>query len=134
MGGVEALTLRRFAVGLAVLLGFDAIWLSSMVPVLYKPAFGDMMRPVMERRHMVIGLAAWTLLAIGIAVLAVGSASNEHDAFMMGALLGLTVYGVYNATNLASLRIPESSPMPWMDTAWGTFLSAMAAWVVYRIG
>jgi uncharacterized membrane protein len=47
-----------------------------------------------------------------------------------GALLGFVVYGVYDFTNLATLR-HYPVKLAIVDVAWGTFASALGAVAVW---
>ncbi len=56
------------------------------------------------------------------------------EAVLRCALFGLVVYGVYDMTNLATLR-QWSTNLALADMAWGTFVAAAAgacAWWVMR--
>lgn len=54
-------------------------------------------------------------------------ADQPGQALWQGAVLGAMAYGTYELTNLATLRAWNWS-MVAVDLAWGTVLTAVAAW------
>ena len=122
---------------LAVFLTCEAVWLSKV------------MRPLFER-HVGALLAAdvrWTaaagfyvIYAAGIVHFAALPALREGGppaAALNGALLGALVYGVYEATNMATLKGWTWS-MVAADVAGGAVFTALAAaasvWLVRAAG
>lgn len=53
-------------------------------------------------------------------------------AVLRAALVGLVAYGVYDLTNLATLR-DWSTKLALVDMAWGTFASAIAGAAAYAV-
>ncbi len=53
-------------------------------------------------------------------------------AILRAALVGLVSYGVYDLTNLATLR-DWSTKLALVDLAWGTFASAVAGAAAYAV-
>lgn len=121
-----------YAAGLISFLALDAIWLSTMVPRLYKPAMGDLIanpfQPVPAAIFYLIYAAGLGYFAIHPA-LASGKASM---AFIAGAALGFIAYATYDLTNQATIR---GWPMvlTLVDLAWGTIASGLAATISYLV-
>lgn len=70
------------------------------------------------------GALVYVLLAIAVITFVLPQLSAEETwmmVFAKGALLGLCVYGVYDLTNMATLR-DWSWFLSIVDMAWGTFL------------
>lgn len=67
------------------------------------------------------GLIAWLLIAIGINYLVLPYTNSIKSAGITGVVLGLVIFGTYNATNYASIA-------KWnlitfiVDTTWGDVL------------
>lgn len=61
-------------------------------------------------------ILSYLFLALGIYYFGVSS-----NSYMGGLVFGLCVYGVYNATNLATIKNFDLK-LAGIDTAWGTFL------------
>jgi uncharacterized membrane protein len=78
--------------------------------------------PMDTNRLLVGGPIAWLLLALGIRYFSAGS-------FLRGMLLGLVVYGVYNATNYAVLT-NYNAGTAIADTLWGVFVVGAASYIV----
>jgi len=91
---------------------------------LYKPVYDNIQGKITFR----IGSAAitWILLGLIIALHNHGSPRmirkfrTRGDAFLVGALSGFIVYGVYNFTNYSTLT-HYTLKLAVLDTLWGTF-------------
>ena len=114
-------------IGSAVaMLALDAVWLTTMVPRLYKPALGDMLA---DPPNFIIAGVFYLLYVIGIVVLAVLPALNQQNWLMAlgaGALLGLVAYGTYDFTNLSTLKNWPLT-LSLIDVCWGVVLTGVAA-------
>lgn len=75
-------------------------------------------------------IMSWLFLALGLELFVFPYAKNKKEAMMRGALVGLVIYGVYDATNFASLD-RWTFKFSVMDTLWGTVLSALVAGFVF---
>jgi len=109
----------------AAMLVLDAIWLSTMVPRLYKPALGDLLA---DPPNLMIAGVFYLLYVIGIVVFAVLPALDRQSwllALGAGALLGLVAYGTYDFTNLSTLK-GWPLHLSLIDVAWGVVLTATA--------
>ena len=112
-------------IGTAIfMLALDLVWLtpnSKFHADLIKSVQGSaaILRPVP---------AALVYILIPAAVLffAVNPAKSSKDAAFRGAALGLSMYGLYDLTNLASLK-GWTTEMGIKDTLWGTVLCAAGA-------
>ncbi|MGZ3710132.1 MAG: DUF2177 family protein [Bdellovibrionota bacterium] len=110
-------------VSLAVI---DLLWIGMIAQRFYVQQFGLMGR-ISDGKFAVIYWAVivdYLILAFGITTFALPKVMAEHSwsmAFIWGALLGLTVYGVYDITNHATL-IHWPLALTLVDMAWGTFL------------
>ena len=91
----------------AVLLVFgtiDAVWLTTMGPVIYRPALGDILVPDLR---VVPAIAFYLLFPIGIVVFAVLPglrAQSPLTATTLALLFGALAYATYDLTNYATLR------------------------------
>lgn len=127
--------LRNFIIVLVLTLVIDFLWVGLFMNRFYLEQFGEMAR-VKDGKFDVILWAAimvYVILAIGITVFALPlGAGSIATAFTYGALLGFTVYGVYDFTNHATLK---HWPMVLLavDMAWGTFVcgtvAALTTWI-----
>ena len=121
----------------AVFLGLDALWLTTMADLLYRPALGHLLR---ERFAPGPAIAFYAVYVAGVVVFAVAPALHRRQwrrALGRGALLGLVAYGSYDLTNQATLK-----GWPWhvtlADLCWGVSATAVAAavacWLASRPG
>jgi uncharacterized membrane protein len=114
------------------MLVLDAIWLTTMVPRLYKPALGELLA---DPPNLWIAGVFYLLYLVGVVVFAVLPAHGQGNwllALGAGALLGLVAYGTYDFTNLSTLRNWPLS-LSLIDVAWGVVLTAVTATVGYFV-
>ena len=90
---------------------------------LYRPALGDMLA---ERFSPTPAVVFYLLYAVGVTLLTPGP--TLAASALRGALFGLCAYGTYDLTNQATLR-QWPTYLTLADLAWGTILSAFAAFV-----
>ena len=106
--------------------GLDAIWLSKMGPLLYRPTLGEILAP---RPRLAPAIAFYLTYPVGIVVFAVVPAlhsGSTASAFAMGALFGAIAYATYDLTNYATIRI-WTVRITAVDIIYGAFASAVAA-------
>jgi uncharacterized membrane protein len=120
-------------VGSAItMLALDLVWLTTMVPRLYRPALGDMLA---DPPNLPVAAVFYLLYVVGIVVFAVMPAvasGSWLQALGAGALLGLVAYGTYDFTNLSTLR-DWPLTLSLVDVAWGTVLTAVSAFAGYGL-
>lgn len=105
----------------------DAVMLSAVIKPLFERHIGtsllDGIRPVPAALFYllymagVIWFAGWPALRDG----------TPHTALLNGAILGFVAYGTYELTSWTVMRDWHPS-MVTVDMAWGTVLTALAAW------
>jgi uncharacterized membrane protein len=117
----------------AVLIVFgaiDAVWLSTMGPVLYRPALGDILA-----QNLRIGpaIAFYLLYPIGVVVFAVLPALRTQTpltAAALALLFGALAYATYDLTNYATLR-NWTLQITVLDIGYGALASGIAATAAY---
>lgn len=114
---------------IATLLAFlliDAVWLSRMASVLYKPTMGDML---LDQFRVAPAIVFYLMFAAGLVYFAVWpglAAGSWRLALVHGALIGGMAYATYDLTNHATLR-NWSTTMTVVDIIWGSTLSALSS-------
>lgn len=120
-------------IGSAVaMLVLDAIWLTTMVPVIYKPALGDMLA---DPPNLLVAGVFYFVYLVGVVVFAVQPALSQQNWLMAlgaGALLGLVAYGTYDFTNLSTLRNWPLT-LSLIDVCWGAVLTGLSAAAGYFV-
>lgn len=109
-----------------VFAAIDLSWLAVMSSRLYKPAIGELMS---GRVEPVAAVLFYLLFISGLVFFAVWPAVRAGDyarALLNGAILGVVVYGSYDLTNQATLRL-WSWKITIADMVWGGFASSVAA-------
>ncbi len=109
-----------------VFLTADAIWLGWAARAFYRDNLDGMLleKPLLDVAGLFYGL-----YVVGIVIFGVMAGLRDdtwRSAAIYGALFGLFAYATYDLTNLATLK---NWPMmvSVVDTAWGTFVTALAA-------
>jgi uncharacterized membrane protein len=118
--------LLTYGATLVAFLAVDFIWLGFVATRFYREQLGHMM---LEKPLLGVAFAFYALYALGIVVLAVLPGLREDSwrtAALLGALLGLVAYGTYDLTNFSTLK-GWPVMMTFVDMAWGTVLTAVAA-------
>ena len=116
---------------LATLLVFatiDTLWLGFLARDYYRGALGDLLA---RNFNLWAVLAFYIVYCLGILIFAVMPALRADSlltALGYGALLGFFCYATYDLTNMATLR-DWPLGMSFVDMAWGTALTAIAATV-----
>lgn len=124
--------LRGYVVALLIVAALDALWLGVLARDFYRTELAGLMAEQVRLLPAAVfylgypaGLVALVLRPLPASL---GAAASR------AALLGLVAYGVYDMTNLATLK-GFGVGLALVDMAWGTFVSASAgaaAWVAMR--
>jgi uncharacterized membrane protein len=107
----------------------DYLWLAKLMQGFYLSELGPYARVRGRTIKPVYWAAAivYLLIPLGIVLFALPRVDPAHlvaSSLGWGALFGLTVYGVYDMTNMSTLeRWPVK--MVWVDICWGCFLCAV---------
>lgn len=121
--------LAAWAVTFVVIGALDGMWLGWLALDWYRQWLG----PLMTDSVRVVPAALYYLLyPAALVYLALMPAQSLGDAVLRSAVLGCAAFGVYDLTNLATLR-GYSLAMTVVDMAWGTFASALGGAVAYRV-
>lgn len=126
----------RSAVGVVTFMLLDGLWLGLLMTGFYRERLAPIARMADGglAPNWYAALAVYVCLGVGLAVFAVPRATSLPGALGFGALFGLLVYGVYDFTNLSTLR-DWTLVLTVVDVAWGTVASAVCAavmWVAVR--
>ena len=106
------------------LLAMDAIWLSSTAASTMA-IFAKLQGRPLEIRWLAAAVV-YVLMVVAVWYFAVEPSKTVSDAGTKGAVLGLTMYGLYDMTNYATLaKYPLSFALT--DMTWGTVLMSVAA-------
>ena len=109
----------------------DFIWLNYIAKKFYVSQIGDIGRIEDGQFHPVLWAAflVYVLLALGIVYFVLPGTSATDDTlavFLRGAFLGLIVYGVYDFTNLATLK-NWPLVLAGADILWGSFATGVVS-------
>ncbi|MBC7370045.1 MAG: DUF2177 family protein [Bdellovibrionaceae bacterium] len=122
-----------FVVGIII----DFIWIGLIAKNFYISQIGSHMRFKADGTLDVLlwaALLVYVLVTVGIMYFVLprlGADTSILQTFLWGALFGLIGYGIYDLTNIATMK---DYPIAYVltDTAWGTFLcgvlTVFASW------
>ena len=116
--------MNKFLVAAGVVLALDFIWLSLNVDA-HKKLFKSVQGSPLSIR-VIPAMAVYILIPLAIVFFAVNGAKSIKDAATKGALLGASMYGLYDLTNLSTLK-GWTYIMTIKDTLWGTAVCSAAA-------
>jgi uncharacterized membrane protein len=119
--------LAAYGVALVVMSALDGLWLGWLAKDFYREALG----PLMTDSVRIVPAALYYLCYPAVIVyLALTPSAGLGEAVLRSAVLGLAAFGVYDLTNLATLK-GYSVTMTMVDMAWGTFATAVGGGVTY---
>jgi uncharacterized membrane protein len=114
-------------IGVLVVFGaIDASWLSTMGPVLYRPALAEILAPNLR---IAPAIAFYLMYPVGVVVFAVTPALRSGSiasAFVLAMLFGALAYATYDLTNYATLRV-WTLQITVLDIVYGALASGIAA-------
>lgn len=117
-----------YAVVLVVMGALDGVWLGWLAKTFYQQQLGGLMT---DSVRIVPAALYYFGFPFAIVYLALTPAASLSEAVMRSAVLGLAAFGVYDLTNLATLR-GYTVAMTVVDMTWGTFASAVGGAAAYR--
>jgi uncharacterized membrane protein len=124
--------LTAYLTAAVVFLAIDAVWLTTMTSVLYRPALGHLLAPEPDLAAAALFYALYVAGMVGFAIAPGVQAGSVRAALVRGGALGLLCYATYDLTNQATMR-----GWPWSvtlaDLAWGTFITGLASAVACAV-
>lgn len=108
----------------------DALWLSVMGALFYKPLLGDIL---LSSVRIGPALAFYAMYPVGVLVFAILPAlrsGSANTALALGLLLGAVAYATYDLTNFATLR-NWSLQIVIVDIVYGSVATGFAATASY---
>lgn len=125
--------LKQIVVAAVTMLILDGLWLGVIANRFYFESLRSLVRAkgdTFDVNYLAAG-AVYVLMVLGFMLFIAPSLQKWTylETVVQSALLGLVVYGVYDFTNLATLR-DWSILVTFVDMIWGSFLFATTAVVV----
>ncbi|QWE16171.1 DUF2177 family protein [Polynucleobacter sp. AP-Nino-20-G2] len=111
----------------------DLIWLLGIAKNLYRDDMGSLMA---SEPKLLAGLSFYLFYALGTTIFVILPAISKQSwiyAVQYGALFGFFCYMTYDLTNLAVIR-DFPTRLAFIDIAWGSSVTALAAGIAYWIG
>ena len=118
-----------YGVALVVMGVLDALWLGVVASGFYAAQMGALMADSIRLVPALLFYLLYPVAIVGLALVPVPA--TRRIATLRSAALGLTAYGVYDLSNLATLR-GWSLPLTLVDIVWGTLATCVAGTLAYR--
>jgi uncharacterized membrane protein len=118
-----------FVAYLTVLIVFGAIdagWLTTMGPLLYRPALADILLPNLRVAPAIMFYLLYPLGVVVFTVLPGLRAGSLTTTLLLALLFGAIAYATYDLTNFATLR-HWTWQITILDICYGAIASAIAA-------
>ena len=115
-----------YFVALLIFGAIDAVWLSIMGPLLYRPVLGDIL---LDSLRVGPAIAFYALFPFGIVMFCVVpalKADSAVTALLYGLAFGAIAYATYDLTNYATLK-NWNFQITVLDITYGAFASGVAA-------
>jgi uncharacterized membrane protein len=128
---------RNYLVALPIFVLVDFTWIGVIAKNTYLGELGTLAR-VFDGKfkpNLPAALIAWALIPLGIVVFVVPRLTPDTavlEVIGWGAMFGAITYGIYDFTNLATLK-GYTTKLTLLDTAWGTVLSAIVTTIVWLV-
>jgi len=120
--------LAAYAVAFVVMGALDGVWLGWLMKSFYQEQLGALMT---DSVRVVPAALYYFGFPLAVVYLALTPSASLGEAVLRSAVLGLAAFGVYDLTNLATLR-GYTVMMTVVDMAWGTFASAVGGGAAYH--
>ena len=120
---------KRIVLTIVIFLTIDFFWLLVIAKNFYDQQLGSFQRTI----NWLAALPVYLLIPLGIGFFVLPKSNNQALlALGWGAVYGLIVYGVYDLTNLATLK-NWSLTMVIVDILWGMFICSLTSWLVFYL-
>jgi uncharacterized membrane protein len=117
-------------IGTILLIMIDAVYLTLQKPF-YRPI---MVHAPKDGIRYIPAFLSWFVIILGIQLLVLSrkDVTSGLTAAMYGALLGFSMYALYNATNGATIQV-WTSKIALVDTLWGSFITAVMSFILFYV-
>jgi uncharacterized membrane protein len=122
--------LAAYAVVLAVMGALDAVWLGWLAIDFYRRELGSLMTDSVRVLPAAVYYLGYPLAVVYLAL--TPRPSNWRSAALRSAVLGMAAFGVYDLTNLSTLR-GYSVAMTVVDMLWGSFATMLGGSAAYAV-
>ncbi len=124
--------LTQFLIAGFVMAVIDAIWLSTMYKLIYKPAIGKLM---LESPNLLVAGVFYLFYVFALVYLIINPAiikAGFNQLLINSAIFGAICYATYDLTNLATIK-GFSAKIAIIDIIWGAVLTTIVSAITYLI-
>ena len=116
--------IKPFIAATVVMLILDAIWLTLNYTA-HSKLIETVQKSAVEVR-LIPALLVYILIPAAVYYFAIEPSKTQAQAALKGSLLGLSMYGLYDLTNLSTLK-GWTVTMAIKDSLWGTVLCGIGS-------
>ncbi len=123
---------KIYFIGLVVFLAIDAIWLGLIAKNFYQKYMGVLMK---SNINWLAAFLVYALFIVGLTLFVIMPGLDKKsliNVLVLGGLFGLVAYGVYDLTNLATLK-QWTLVVTVVDMLWGMVVGALVSGVTYLL-
>lgn len=126
--------LLLFIIGLFIFVSMDFIWIGLINNTFYKKSFKDFGRIKKNKWNLMIfpAILSWAFIIFGIIFFVLNLSRTSLQAAFLGAVFGFVIYGVYDMTNLSTIK-NWSIKFSLVDVLWGTFVCGIISFVLFIV-
>jgi uncharacterized membrane protein len=130
-------TLKLFFTAIIGFLVIDYVWLNIIAKKFYMTHMSEVGRFENGQFQPILWAAAVVYLILTLGVIyfilpGVAESQTYVNIFIRGALLGLIIYGVYDMTNLSTLK-SWPIPLALADMVWGAVLTGAVSVITFFV-
>ena len=122
--------IRIYLIVAVAILIMDSVWLSLQYDYNVN-IIKNVQKSPMKIRYLPAALV-YVILPIAVTYFAIMQSKSLKESMLKGALLGLSIYSVYDLTNLATFE-KWTIRLALQDISWGTLLCSVAAGIGYKL-
>lgn len=119
--------ITNLVIALVLILILDFIWLGLVAKNLYKNEIGEFYK---DKFNLYAATIVYILLGLAVTFIVLNNnmSTNNLNVFLIGALVGVIIYGVYDFTNLAIVK-DWPLKIAIIDTLWGGVLIGVVSFL-----
>jgi len=114
----------------------DFFWLGFVMKSFYIKTLGPLANLTADKSSFLInkpaGVITYFIMALGLITFPVARAQSLAQAALYGAIYGIVIFGVYDFTNMTTLR-GWTWQLSMTDLVWGIIASAITTCIVWSL-
>lgn len=121
-------------ISLVAIIVLDFLWGMVIAKNIYKKVFkeiGNIVKGKWKMKYAPV-ILTWVFILLGLMLFAQDYSFDLLSSFVAGCMFGFIVYGIYDLTNLASIK-SWTIKITIIDIIWGTLLCGFVNFVFFSV-